>query len=197
VELEGFQIIYNSNEPITPLVEPLDEIPSLDLPYVMPVDQPVKLGPPNVFNDPVTLILPISNADAVGDLSIYLYDGEEWVYAVSSYNSGGIIQPGGEDWVVPGSLTYDDTGATPYLELQVYHFSGIQAGLFSGLPLVGIDDAEASSGCFIGTMAGGSPSDSPFYANKRCGYLSLFVVLALISLAAWVCRRVRGTFGTE
>ena len=189
VELEGFQVIYNSNEPITPLVEPLEEIPSLDLPNVMAVDQPVKLGPPNVFNDPVTLILPISNADAVGDVSIYLYDGDEWVYAVSSYNTGGAVQPGGDGWVVPGSLTYDDTGATPYLELQVYHFSGIQAGLFSGLPLVGIDDAEASSaGCFIDTVTGGAQLLSPVKKQRSLG-IGIFLVLLCLAWSACCVRR--------
>jgi hypothetical protein len=49
-ELEGFEVVYNSSEPITPIVEPLDEIPPLNLPYVTPVNSPVKLGPPNVFS---------------------------------------------------------------------------------------------------------------------------------------------------
>jgi hypothetical protein len=175
VELEGFEVVYNSSEPITPLVEPLDEIPSLNLPYVTPVDRPVKLGPPNVFNNPVTLLMPISGADDVKDVSIYLYDGVEWVYAVSSYNTGGVVQPGGDGWVVPGTLDYDDTGATTILEVQVYHFSGIQAGLFSGLPLISIEDREVTGGCFIDTMNSGASS-----FQKSTGYVSLLFVFALL-----------------
>ena len=179
-DLNGFQIIYDTTEPITPLVEPLEEIPPVDLPYVTPIAQPVELGPPNVFNNPVTLRMPVTGDVDVRDMSVYLYDGSEWVYAASSYNTGGVIQPDGDGWVVPGSLTYDDSGITPVLEVQVYHFSGIQAGLFSGASSVGVDTGGGGGGCFIDTMSDGSLLGSPFYANKTYGYLSLFIVLALI-----------------
>jgi hypothetical protein len=186
-EMDGFQLIYNNTEPIIPLVEPFDEIPSLDLPNVTPVDRPVKLGPPNVFNNPVTLRVPVSGETDIKDMSVYLYDGEEWVYAVSSHNTGGVIQPGGEDWVVPGSLTYDDTGATPVLEVQVYHFSGIQAGyFFGGLPFIGIDDVEASTGgCFIDTINLGTTA-LPFEKSTVIVYLLFSLALIFI---AWGKRR--------
>ena len=174
-ELNGFQIVYDSTEPIAPFIEPLNEIPSLNLPDVTPVDRPVELGPPNVFSHPVKLIIPISGADDVRDLGVYLYDGSEWVYAVSSYNTGGIIQPGGEGWVVPGTLTYHDSGPIPSLEIQVYHFSGIQTGLVS----VSVADSGSGGGCFIDAMSYGSSLGSPFYSNKTYGYLSLVIVLAL------------------
>ena len=184
-ELDGFQIVYDNTEPIIPLVEPLDEIPSLDLPDVTPVDRPVKLGPPNVFNNPVTLMVPISGEGDVKDMNVFLYDGSEWVYAISSYNTGGVIQPGGEDWVVPGSLTYDDASSPSVLEIQVYHFSGIQAGLFSGLPVVILSDIEAGGGCFIDTIR---PSASILPFQKSTGYVSVFFVLALM-VALWRKRR--------
>jgi hypothetical protein len=188
VELEGYKVVYDGSEPITPIVEPLDEIPSLDLPYVTPVDRPVKMGPPNVFNNPVTLILPISSAADVKDLTVYLYDGTDWVYAVSSYNTGGVVQPGGDGWVVPGSLTYDDTSNPPVLEVQVHHFSGIQAGFFSGLPLISIEDREASTeGCFIDAMTGGAPLGVHASSKRSQGYVRLFILLFLISLI--VCTR--------
>ena len=192
-DLDGFQIIYDSTEPIIPHVEPLAEIPQVDLPDVTPVALPVELGPPNVFNNPVTLRMPVTGDVDVKDLSVYLFDGEEWVYAASSYNTGGVIQTGGDGWVVPGSLTYDDSGITPVLEIQVYHFSGIQAGLFTGLPSPSIDlESEGGGGgggCFIDTLSNGSSVDSPFYANKMYGYLSLFIFLASIALALGAMKR--------
>ena len=186
-ELDGFQIVYDNTEPIIPLVEPLDEIPSLNLPYVRPVAQPVKLGPPNVFNNPVTLIVPVSGEGDVKDMGVYLFDGIEWVYAVSSYNSGGVIQPGGEDWVVPGSLSYDDTGAMPVLEIQVYHFSGIQAGFYSGPPVLPVLDlAEggggSGGGCFIDTMSYRSPFGWLFPSKKNQVHLWLSAIVFLILL---------------
>ena len=91
--------------------------------------------------------------------------------------------------MVPGSLTYDDTGATPVLEVQIYHFSGIQAGLFSGFPFIGIDDVEAGGGCFIDTVSDGP---SIFSFQKSMGYMSLLLALALLSLAVCVSAWRRG-----
>jgi hypothetical protein len=183
-DLDGFQVIYDSNEPIIPSIEPPEEIPLLDLPGVVPVDWPVKLGPPTVFDNPVKIIMPYSGENDVRDLRLYLYDGTEWIYAVSSYNTGGVVQSGGEGWVVPGSLNYDETGTLPTIEIQVYHFSGLQAGLFSGLPLFSLNDAEASGGgCFIDTMTDGASS-----FQKSMGYVSLLFVFALM-LAVWRKRR--------
>jgi len=178
-DLNGFQVVYDSNEPVTPLVEPLDEIPPLNLPYVTPVDQPVKLGPPNVFDNPVKIIMPYSGTEDVRDFNLYLYDGTEWVYAVSSYNTGGVVQRGGEGWVVPGSLAYDDTGTTPTLEIQIYHFSGIQAGLFSDFPLIEIDGMLTVGGCFIDTLTLGAPL---FTFKSGEIYVILLILLSLAAL---------------
>ena len=185
--LAGFKVVYDSSEPITPKVEPLEEIPPLNLPGVTPVDLPVKLGPPTVFDNPVTIIMPYSGESDVRDLSLYLFDGTAWVYAVGSYNTGGVIQPAGEGWVVPGSLNYDDSSVPPVLEIQVYHFSGIQAGLSMSSSLVDLADSEAGGGCFIDTVTGGSPLGSPFYANKTYGYLSLFTLMVMVLAgSAWL-----------
>jgi hypothetical protein len=189
-ELDGFQVVYDNNEPITPHVEPLEEIPPLNIPGITPVDQPVKLGPPTVFSYPVKLIMPITGADDVKALSIYLFDGTEWVHAVSSYNNGGVIQPGGEGWVVPGSLTYDDTSNPPVLEIQVYHFSGIQAGFVSGasVAVVGLDDAGGGGGCFIDTISDGAPL---LVSGKNLGYMWFLTLLSLIMLVLYAWRRAQ------
>ena len=183
--LDGFQVVYHTNEPVTPVIDPLDEIPQLNLPGVTPVDQPVKLGPPTVFNNPVKIIVPITAENDVRDLNVYLFDGISWVYAVSSYNTGGVIQPGGEGWVLPGSLEFDDTGNTPFLELQVYHFSGIQAGLVS---LFSVEDIESGGGCFIDTISLEYQSGVNFSSNVIRGYMILFIILFLILLALAVLR---------
>jgi hypothetical protein len=81
-------------------------------------------------------------------------------------------------------LTYDDTGEPIILEVQVHHFSGIQAGLFDGgLPFIGIDDIETSTGgCFIDTMTGGT---TLLAFRKSSGYLSLVIVLVLMVALLW------------
>jgi hypothetical protein len=134
--------------------------------------------------------MPYSGENDVRDLRLYLYDGTEWIYAVSSYNTGGVVQSGGEGWVVPGSLNYDETGTLPTIEIQVYHFSGLQAGLFSGLPLFSLNDAEAGGGCFIDTMSYGTPLSSLLSYEKGQRYMWLLAFLSLISLAicAWRSR---------
>jgi hypothetical protein len=187
-ETEGVQVVYDSNEPIIPTVEPPEEIPLLNLPGVIPVDWPVKLGPPTVFDNPVKIIMPYSGENDISDLRLYLYDGTEWIYAVSSYNTGGVVQPGGEGWVVPGSLDYDETGTLPTIEIQVYHFSGLQAGLFSGLPSFSLSDAEAGGGggCFIDSVTGGAPL---LGFGEDLGYMWFLAFLSLISLAGYAWRR--------
>ena len=181
-ELEGFQIVYDNNEPILPTIEPPDEIPILDLPDVVPFDWPVKLGPPTVFDNPVRIIMPYSAGHDVKALNLYLYDGTEWIYAVSSYETGGVVQPGGEGWVVPGSLNYDDTLDPPVIEIQVYHFSGLQAGLSIENPYFlnadsEIIDAGGGGGCYIDSVSSGV---SPILLQKNTVYIVLFFTLSFI-----------------
>jgi hypothetical protein len=85
-------------------------------------------------------------------------------------------------------LTYDDTTNPPVLEIQVYHFSGIQAGLFNGVPVLDLDDVEGGGGCFIDTVTGGAPLRSLLSYEKGKGYNWLLALLSLISLAVCVWR---------
>lgn len=88
-----------------------------------------------------------------------MYNGIEWVYACSSYNKGGVVQPGGEGWIVPGSLDYNDTISPSTVEVQIHHFSGIQAA-YTNEDISEEEDGGSSGGgaggCFIATAAFGS-----------------------------------------
>jgi len=86
-------------------------------------------------------------------------------------------------------LDYDDTSTPPTIEIQVYHFSGLQAGLFSGLPSFSLNDAEGGGGCFIDSVSYGSPFRSLFPYEKSQGYMWLLALLSIISLA--VCASIR------
>jgi hypothetical protein len=79
-------------------------------------------------------------------------------------------------------LDYDETGTLPTIEIQVYHFSGLQAGLFAGLPLFSLNDAEGGGGCFIDTVSYGSPLGSLLSYEKGNGYIWLLAFLSLITL---------------
>ena len=60
--------------------------------------------------------------------------------------------------MVPGTLDYDDIGVTPTLEIQVHHFSGIQAGFLGTGGNGGSDNgssgvvASGGGGCFISVL---------------------------------------------
>jgi hypothetical protein len=149
-ELDGFELAYESDEPITPYVKDSQEIPSLNLEGVSPVGVPVNLGPPNVFNNPVTITLPVPVDGDPGELHLFLHDGVEWNHASGSYNKGGKVLSGGDGWIVPGSLVYHNDTEPPTLEVQINHFSAVQAAF--------VDDAtgfisdiglDSNAGCFI------------------------------------------------
>jgi len=88
-------------------------------------------------------------------------------------------------------LDYDDTSTPPTIEIQVYHFSGLQAGLFSGLPSFSLNDAEGGGGCFIDTVSYGSPLGSFLSYEKGNGYMWLLAFLSLITLVVCAWRRAQ------
>jgi hypothetical protein len=124
-----------------------------------------------VFNNPVKIFIPLpktsdvsSPTDDVSTLSVCLYDGENWVVACEA---NGNVTPAGDGWMVPGSRVNHNNGFPPSIELQVYHFSAIQAAVVTNVAGGGsggsLSDASALSGadggggggCFVGTMGRG------------------------------------------
>jgi hypothetical protein len=177
-DLNGFELEYESDEPVTPYVKDSAEIPSLDLEGVAPVGAPVNLGPPNVFNNPVTLNLPVPGDGDPGELHLYLYDGVEWNHASSSYNRGGEVLPGGDGWIVPGSLVYHDDTEPPTLEVKVNHFSAAQAAFVDDATGIISDiDPDSAAGCFIEAINVGFPSEP---------YLLTLLFLAVVALTGIV-----------
>jgi len=124
-DLEGAMIVYNSSEPIPPAFGPVDEIPAIDLPDVDSVGMPMHFQPPTVYDTPVKVFIPCPGYTDVSSLSVYYYNGTDSVLAC---DADGIIQPAGEGWMVPGSRINHNNGNSSTIEIQVYHFSGIQAG---------------------------------------------------------------------
>jgi hypothetical protein len=141
-------ITYDSNEPVKPEFGPEDEVPAIDVPGVDAVYYPLNLQPPNVFNTPVKVFIPVPYAPDLSELVIGYYDGENWVVAC---DANGNVLPDGDGWMVPGSrVNHNDTDPS-YIELQVYHFSGVQAAAADGSFAAVEADDNVSGLCFIGT----------------------------------------------
>ncbi len=148
-DLEGAKIVYNSFEPVPPAFGPVDEIPAIDLPGVDSVGMPIHFQPPTIFDTPVKVFIPCPGYTDVSSLSVYYYNGTNSVLAC---DADGNIQPAGEGWMVPGSRINHNNGNPSTIEIQVYHFSGIQAGASSVTGSSGGgDDSAAGGGCFIAT----------------------------------------------
>ena len=154
-QLKGAKILYDSDEPITPIFGPIGEIPALNINGVDAVGVPMNLQPPTVFNTPVKIFIPCPGYPYASTLSIYRYSGTSWVLAC---DASGTVQSGGEGWMKPGSRVDHNNGSPSTIEIQVYHFTGVQGGSPSGS--VGFStDAAAGGGCFIATATYGSHMD--------------------------------------
>jgi hypothetical protein len=178
-DLTGAKIFYNSSEAVTPRFGPLYEMPTLSaektknpkklkisdrgLPpkhsnakvnrtEVSPVGMGMNLQPPTVFGTPVKLFMPCPGYEDVSDLSIFLFNGQEWVLAC---DAKGNLMPDGEGWMVPGSRVNHNFADNPMndpstIEIWVYHFSGAQAAEVT--TAVDVSAADAGQGCFVSTI---------------------------------------------
>ncbi|MBW2441368.1 MAG: S8 family serine peptidase, partial [Deltaproteobacteria bacterium] len=146
--LLGAKVIYDDNEPQTPIFGPTDEIPPLNLSGVNSVGVPMNLEPPAVFDTPVKILIPCPGFDDVSGLNVYYYDGSRWMLVV---DAAGNVQPAGVGLVMPGSRVDHNDTEPPTIEIRIYHFSGFQAGSFSSG-----GGGAGGGGCFISTAAYGS-----------------------------------------
>ena len=151
-DLEGAMILYDSSEPVEPYFGPLDEVPAINLSGTNSVAVPMNLQPPTVFDTPVRLFIPCPGYTDVSGLGVYYYNGEDWVRACTG--SGDVLSEG-EGWMVPGSRVDHNNGSPSTIEIQVYHFSGAQAGLASSSPPSPGGGGGSGGGCFISTAASG------------------------------------------
>jgi hypothetical protein len=85
---------------------------------------PLSLLPHTVFDTPVKLFIPVPEEADIFSVGLAYHDGTQWLSAV---DVDGNVLAAGEGWMVPGSRV-DHTDSRPALiEVQVYHFSGVQA----------------------------------------------------------------------
>jgi hypothetical protein len=158
--LEGAMIVYDGNEPVGPTFGPTEELPPLDAPGTDGVGVPMNLQPPTVFTTPVKILIPCPGAADVSKLSVYFFNGEDYILAC---DGGGQVQPGATGWMVPGSRVDHPETDPSSIELKVYHFTGVQAGLATKSADMDGDTAETvtpvgeggsgggGGGCFIST----------------------------------------------
>ena len=149
-DLAGAMIIYDSSELQTPLFGPMDEIPPVTLSGVRSAGVPINLQPPAVFDNPVKILIPCPDTDDVSGLNVYYYDGNSWVLAV---DAAGNVRPGGDGLVKPDSRVNRNDTSPATIEIWIYHFSGFQAGNFSG---GSSGSGGGGGGCFIATASSGS-----------------------------------------
>lgn len=124
-DLEGAKIVYDSTEVVTPTFGPMDELAPLDVTEVEAVGISMNLQPPTVFNTPVKVFIPCPGYPDVSSLCIYLYNGTSWVLAC---DASGNVHSGGEGCIVPESRTNHNSDILSRIEVQFYHFTGVQAG---------------------------------------------------------------------
>ena len=155
--IEGAEIIYGNLEPVAPRFGPLEEIPNLDV--LTGVGLPLNLKPANVFVDPVTVFIPCPGETDLGILEIYVFNPATGWQA--SWETDGFIVAGSR--VNHGPNDPDPT-EPPTIEVQLNHFSGVQAAkpIDPILPSAGTGEEQdgggggggGGGGCFISAAAG-------------------------------------------
>jgi subtilisin family serine protease len=153
-DLEDAKVIYDSSERRTPAFGPIAEIPPLNISGSGAVGVPMNLQPPTVFDVPVRIFMPCPGYTDVSRLSVYYYNGSNWVRAG---DAAGNVLTGADGWMVPGSRVNHNETDPATIEIQVYHFSGAQAGTFSAASSTGGGGGGGGGGsiCFITAAAHG------------------------------------------
>lgn len=152
-ELSGAMVIYSSAEEVKPGLGPSGEILLPDMDGIYPVGEALNLQPPTVFSTPVRVIIPCRGYADLTRISIYLFDGQDWVLACDGL---GTVQPDAVGWMVEGSRVDHPDLSPPAIEIGLHHSSAVQAGAPEEP-----DNGQQSSGggggggCFIATAGHG------------------------------------------
>jgi hypothetical protein len=156
--LKNFGLAFDSAEDI-PTLGDSGDIPGVNLPGVTRVGTSLNLQPSGTyFNPPVKIFIPCPGYKDVNKLNVYYYDDAsmEW-YLANDADDPYRVQPDAVGWMVPGSRVNHNNGDPSTIEIQVYHFSGAQAGSTSAS-----SSSESGNGggggCFIAT-ANSQPFD--------------------------------------
>jgi uncharacterized membrane protein YgcG len=167
-DLEGFKIMFESSDPF-PALTSWTVIPLLKKSEVKGVGKPLNLEtyPSGMtFNTPVKVFIPCPTYSSVNSLDIYYYDDVrmDW-YLANDADDPHTVQPDAVGWMVPGSRVNHNNGDPSTIQIQVYHFSGIQAASSSSSSSSSTSGSSGSSGgggggggCFVATASSNSQS---------------------------------------
>jgi len=153
--LKNFNLGFDSLADI-PTLGDSEDIPRVNLSGVTSVGTPLNLQPSGTyFNPPVKIFIPCPGYRDVSNLNVYYYDDStlEW-HLANDAEDPFMVQPDAVGWMLPGSRVNHNNGNPSTIEIQVYHFSGAQAGSISGGGSSSSSGGSGSSGgCFIETVA--------------------------------------------
>jgi hypothetical protein len=155
-DLVGFTVYYHDSNGVVPTLGPTDGIPDIrqTIADVQGVGAPLNLQPSGThFSPSVLLFIPCAGYSDASMLDVYYYDDdrEEWFLAHDADDDPDVVQPDAVGWLVAGSrLNHNETYPTT-IEIQVYHFSGVQAGTFASASggSGSVAPAGGGGGCFI------------------------------------------------
>lgn len=152
--LNGFTVYYHESDGIIPTLGPTDGIPPLNLPSLTPAGASLNMQPSGAgFGIPVTISIPLPAYGSVEDFHICLYeDGIGWILAWDGKEDS--VQPGAVNWLATPPKYYSSSGDGSRIEIQVYHFSGVQAAVSSGSSQIAISGGGGGGGggCFIAAL---------------------------------------------
>ncbi len=171
-DFEGARIFYDTDEPVKPTFGPENELSNVDAENVTPVGSPVNLQPPTVFDTPVRVFVPCPGDVETEELSVYVLTAGEWIQVC---DADGNVLPGNERTMIAGSRVDHNDGDVPLIEIQLRHFSGVQAGYRKGA------SGGKSSDCFI---------SAAMFASERI-QLTPWILgfIFILGVAAYCARR--------
>ena len=156
-DLKGFVVLYNSlmDPGLIPTLGPSEDIPSLNLPNLLPVGTQLNLQPSGaVFRQPVWIEFPCPGYSDMNQISLALYDNNIWMHVWDG--STGMLTAAGEGWL-DGEPQYNASEDPQTIVILVKHFTGVQAAV-SGQSIARTvstgSEGGGGGGCFISALGG-------------------------------------------